>query len=347
MDTPVVLSHKTAWLFHHAPLRRHVVQTALSSPVDLYGLTEHHLTAAQVVKRIARFLSDCGIPKEQLGQASANGDNSQKKLPIIDILIATTHDRTNSKLVKTHALGRPFDSSFFTHVAPGLFVVGEPLNFIQAPTWMDPVEVLEYGFELCGRYECSPLNPSGGYIEREPRCSLEAIRHTLDSLPGLRGAHRARRALSRVREGSRSPMETALALSILLPQKDGGLGYRRIALNQRIDIPAHLKPQCASDYLEADIFAAKRRVDVEYDGGDHAELDRRTHDSDRTSAFAAMGISQRTITARHFAHQLEFHRAMNGIAQLLGVDIPQTIDFQRKQNDLRLILIRNWNGKRN
>ncbi|MDO4437201.1 MAG: hypothetical protein Q4B77_04545 [Coriobacteriaceae bacterium] len=347
MDTPIVLSHKTAWLFHHAPLRHEVVREALNSSIDRYGLSEPHITAAQAAKRIVHFLSDCGVPVGMLEAGHARNGDCSEHAPIIELLVATSNDRTSSKLFKTYSLGRPFNSSHLMHAAPGLFVVNEALNFMQAPTWMNPLEVLEYGFELCGRYELQILSPRQAYVECEPRCSLETIRHTLDAIPGMRGAHRARRALARIREGSRSPMETALALSILLPQKDGGLGYRNISLNHQIKIPAVLKPQCASDYLEADVFAPKRRVDIEYDGGEHAELARRTHDSDRTATFGALGITQRTITAQHFAHQLEFHRSMNGIASLLRVDVPHSIEFQRKQNELRMFLIRNWNNNGN
>lgn len=137
-------------------------------------------------------------------------------------------------------------------------------------------------------------------------------------------------------------METALALMVVLPKRQGGLGYSDIAMNQRLDIPASLKTSMSSKYLEADLFSKKAGVVIEYDGENHGELKRRTHDADRTGALELMGYKVRTLTSRHFSGKLEMHRAMNGIAKMLGVRPDVSADFQERQSALRERLIEGW-----
>lgn len=207
---------------------------------------------------------------------------------------------------------------------------------------MEPLELIEYGYELCGRYELELTEARGGYRDRRPLTSSQQIHAALANHPHMPGAKRARHALAFVRDGSRSPMETALALAIVLPKAKGGLGYRHIVLNQRIFIPQELKATIRSDYLEVDIFAPRRNIGVEYDGDAHSELKRRTHDADRLAILGMLGVSMRTITASHFMYQLDFHRAMNSVATLLHLKLPTTRDYQLAQNDLRIALIRGW-----
>ena len=328
MDTPVVLSHTSAYLVLHARNRQAVVHNALTSPVDPYGISESGTHARNIAARIRVFLGECGV----------NLENETE----IDIAVPTSLDRTSSAFFKSHVVGTSCSSSELVHIAPGLFTVGGALSFIQAATWMEPLELIEYGYELCGRYELNLTEARGGYRDRRPLTSRQQIHAALANHPHMPGAKRARHALAFVRDGSRSPMETALALAIVLPKAKGGLGYRHIVLNHRILIPQELKATIRSDYLEVDIFAPHRNAGVEYDGDAHSELKRRTHDADRLAILGMLGVSMRTITASHFMHQLDFHRAMNSVAALLRLKLPTARDYQLAQNDLRIALIRGW-----
>lgn len=100
-----------------------------------------------------------------------------------------------------------------------------------------------------------------------------------------------------------------------------------------------MRQLCASDYLEVDVYSPHAMAGAEYDGAKHAQLSRRTHDADRLSVLGMLGVSIRTLTAKHFYNQLEFHRAINAIAVLLGVDAATDADFQKRQNSLRLHVI--------
>ena len=57
-----------------------------------------------------------------------------------------------------------------------------------------------------------------------------------------------------------------------------------------------------------------------------------------------MGYRIVTLTSAQFASQLAFHRAMNNIREALGMPRCTDAEYQRKQNELRKALIRNWKG---
>lgn len=59
---------------------------------------------------------------------------------------------------------------------------------------------------------------------------------------------------------------------------------------------------------------------------------------------AQMGYRIVTLTSAQFASQLAFHRAMNNIREALVMPRCTDAEYQRKQNELRKALIRNWKG---
>lgn len=115
-------------------------------------------------------------------------------------------------------------------------------------------------------------------------------------------------------------------------------------MNERVNVPRELRKHYSSLYFELDIFAPGHNAALEYDGDDHASLARRTHDVDRASALASMGIEARNVTAQHFSRQLELHRVLAWFADRLGLHIDIGADFQRRQNALREFAIRRWRG---
>lgn len=323
MDIPVVLSHRTAWLFYHAPFR----DSVLAGNTD-YGISKPGIPAHEVGRRITRFLVDCGVPEQELD--------------VLHILVAFNFARTNANtsVFKCHVFGDLLTENGVHELVPGLCVVCESLCFIQAGSWLSKLERIEFGYELCGKYEI-PLD-GGAHRERSPLLTRDDVLAYVSAHPSIRGAKSAKSALARVRDNSRSPMETATALMIALPRKLGGLGYRGIELNCQLDVPEHIRPLTKSTELEVDILAPRKNVGIEYDGEDHAEAPQRARDAERLTTLAAMGIHVHVITKGQFSEQLSLHRALNGIARDLGLRLNADATFQRAQNDLRLHFIRSW-----
>lgn len=86
----------------------------------------------------------------------------------------------------------------------------------------------------------------------------------------------------------------------------------------------------------------RRELGIEYKGGFHDEVERKGADAEREAVLAQMGYRIVTLTSAQFASQLAFHRAMNSIREALGMPRCTDAEYQRKQNELRKALIRNW-----
>lgn len=324
MDVPVVISHRTAYALYHSAMRDDVMPNKRD-----FGVNELGITARDVIARTKEALRTCGLGPDDLAG--------------IELLVCHASERSQTAGARSRTFGGIIPPELLTEVVPGVLVVSPELCFAQAATWLEPLDLMLFGYEVCGRYEASQ---PGTYRERQPLTNVSSIGRALEGLAGTRGIKAARKALRFVRDGSRSPMETALALMIALPGKEGGLGQTGFEMNQIITVPADLRQTMSSGSIEVDILFPRERLTLEYDGANHAELKRRTHDADRAGTLGLLGYRTRTVTARHFTGKLEIHRALNGIARLLGKEPDTGIEFQARQDALRKKLIADWaNGQ--
>lgn len=207
MDTPVLISHKTAWLVHHAP--QGMVQAVAQHD---YQIGARGLSTQQRIARIRQALTDCGIPPDML--------------KAIDISVVFAFERIRTNGVTCHVLGQSLPYGHIDELTPGIFITDEAFTFVLAAEWMDRIEYLEYGYEVCGDYRMG-LNPSDPYTEQPATTSKDEIVELLDQHPGKPGATRARLALRHIYDHSASPMETASSIALSLPTSEGGVGHSR------------------------------------------------------------------------------------------------------------------------
>ena len=128
-------------------------------------------------------------------------------------------------------------------------------------------------------------------------------------------------------------METATAIMVVAKRSQGGLGYAKIELNHRFDVPSEFKYLAKAGYFEIDVYAPASGTGIEYNGSDHLDKQR-----------SALGFRMIVLTGTQFAHQLQLHRAMNAIALAMGLKCDRSEAFQKRQNDLREFVIRHWDG---
>ena len=163
MDLPIVLSHKTAWLYHNVarpsePLSRASSLYDEDSPANeaeptaslpKLGLDAKGLRASTAVGIVTDYLVSLGIPREELDR--------------IDTLVNFDFERSTPAGFRCHVFGAPVPPSHLIEVAEGLLVVDEAMCFVQAGSWMSEPEQLEYGYEICARYHLNHLS-TGDYI---------------------------------------------------------------------------------------------------------------------------------------------------------------------------------------
>ena len=121
MDTPVLISHKTAWLVHHAP--QGLVQAVAQND---YQIGARGLSTQQRIARIRQVLTDCGIPPDIL--------------KAIDISVVFAFERIRTNGVTCHVLGQSLPYDHIDELTPGIFITDEAFTFVLAAEWMDRIE---------------------------------------------------------------------------------------------------------------------------------------------------------------------------------------------------------------
>lgn len=322
MDTPIVLSHKTAWLYYQAS-----GPDALGKDRNLPALMPAQRTPKSFAKSIRKTLAICGVEEDQLDR--------------LDILISFPSERTRSSAFRPHSYGAIIPTNELISIAPGLLVVHPSLCFLQSASWMSEYQQLEFAYELCGNY-LGPQPNQSGYTKHASLDNVRHLREAAKNHPSMKGIKQTRRVLRMAKDNSRSPMETALAMMLAEDRTRGGLGFKSFDLNKRVDIPLKHKKCSANGHFEIDILAQTQRFAIEYDGQYHNEFLRRAHDAERLSVLRLMGYQTQTITAAQFSSQLSLNRSLNAICQTLGLSINSSAEFQKAQNELRKFVIRKW-----
>ena len=321
----IVLSHRTAWQVWHAPKRPHALEPL---PAERSALASTYPAACELDR--ARFvLHQLGIPASELGR--------------IDVLVSEASLRSSNVAVSSHVCTLPLPPNALRKLAPGIFVVCSELSFIQtAHVGADWRELVEYGFELCGGYEM-PIEAGGEYRERFALTSVDRIRSFLKAMPGIHGASVARGALCSVRDGARSPMETADIMVLVLPKRRGGLGLYSLQVNYRILIPDHLQSLTTRSSVVCDCCIPRFMLDEEYNGFYHDDPLRKVADEERRCVLEAMGYRVRVLTKEAFFNREAYRRHILSIMSLTGIDGERLgVDFWRKHEELRCFVLRRW-----
>lgn len=253
MDLPVVLSHKTAWQLYHS---RAVIERRAMWPSSAHeslarpggAAAAPSIDQAETPADLDPLFVDFGLghvstsPRAialALRQAASSFGISRFGNDPLDLLVSFPSDRTGSKAVVTHVFGNLISSELVVPLAPGALMVCEPLCFVQAATWMTQLELIEFGYELCGRYT---VIENGDYIEHEPFLSRAGLRAWIDAHPHAPGAQRARRALASIRDGSRSPHGNRHGHDGRMPTETRRVGIPRFRAEQTHRYPPELRP---------------------------------------------------------------------------------------------------------
>ena len=259
----------------------------------------------------------------------------------LDVLVADDALRSDDPGVVSHVCSRVLPAESVYRLGPGAFVVSPAICFIQMATVFEDIrELIEFGFELCGSYELDVAS-DGDYRDRHPLATCNSIAAAVDMLAGMRGVAVARRALRYVREGARSPMETAHVMTLVLPRRMGGAGISAVCMDHRIDIPPELRGLTRRHSVVCDGCVPERLIDFEYNGFWHDEEERRAEDEERRNVLEAMGYRVKVLNRFAFFSCAAFRRHLRSIFQILGIREDKfPSGFWDRQEELRRFVLR-------
>ena len=254
----------------------------------------------------------------------------------LHVLVSSDAIRRTSSEVVCHVERAPLPPRSVLDSQNGFCVCAPPLTFVQMATQLSQPKLIELGYELCGTYDLW----NDHFRECAPLASVEQLTAHVDRLGPVYGKRKAAQALRYVANGSASPRETILAMLLHLPYRMGGYGIEMPLLNHRIDLGKRERRIAGKNFLVCDLYWPEAKLDLEYNGSDHADPEQMQRDSMRRDALVSMGITVMTVTK----WQLEDGGEMNAIAHAVADRLGKRLryvdpDFTRATISLRRELL--------
>ena len=164
-------------------------------------------------------------------------------IDVLDLMVPKRADRRRTKHVATHLCTNELPAGSF--ISLGLwrgdldaYVCSPELAFLQAAHDGGAAEAIYAGYAMTADYRLDNLAP-GGVTNRDKGMrdgrltTEELIAAYLGRASKVRGAAKAKALLPYVKEGSRSPRESALCMFMSLPAHYGGFALGEAELNKK------------------------------------------------------------------------------------------------------------------
>lgn len=252
-------------------------------------------------------------------EALAAAAESPHMIPLpdgLDLLVGAGAHRVTPEGVRAHQCGRELPAGSLRQIGAGLYVVAPELMFVQvAQALSAPHLVAALATELAGSYALlpagmicckkillrgeSPFDERGylrgdGYCETLPLTTVCKLRGFVESASWVGGTKAAGRGLRAAVDGSASPLETVIDISLALPRSWGGAGCGLPGANR--DVPLNDEGQriTGKGKVIADALFTSRngkRIDVEPGDKDwHSGKDAMVSDNSRRLALERQKI---------------------------------------------------------
>ena len=231
-----------------------------------------------------------------------------------------------------------FKSHFFPEVLPdrclvdlggGLLVASPELCFFQMASELPLIKLIELGYELCGSYtyalKTNVIEDESAEANRQADYNYNLITNKkrlaafVAQMPGKHGKKNATRALQHIIDGSGSPMETILAMLLILPHNLGGYGLPQPEMNRRIDPKAAIKNDSSKQFYKCDLLWKDFNVAAEYDSNSHhSDGVNIADDSIKRGDLALSGIDVITVTSKQIYSAKECDKIARRVASKIG-----------------------------
>lgn len=322
----LIISHATARLYHNAPRRP---PSARLLPESTKPLVTTPPNIAHV-SRARRVLASHGIPTELLTS--------------IDFLITNPSQKRHAMGARCHLWLDSIPARSLIELEPGIYVTGVELCAFQMAAELPERTLIELYYELCSKY-CMPFLDEDDYRDlSSPRTTKRKLKRFFSELPpGVDGRRKALRALPCIREGSRSPLETAMVMTLACPKRLGGMGLRDIRMNHHLPLPPRIRQLTRRSSLICDAYIDRGAQDVEYQGFLHDEPEQKAIDNERRQAMQAMGLTVIELNKQQFFDKDAYRRVLAAIRLNAGIPVPKDAEAHAaEQERLRRFVLRRW-----
>lgn len=241
-------------------------------------------------------------------------DNERK----LHVLVPTLAMKHKSQTHTCHVLTGEIPQGSFWRLEEGIYVASPELLFVEMTTKLSLVDLILFGLELCGTYT---LRADGepGFSSAPAATSKKRLRSFVERAKGMRGTAIAQRALKWVRDGSNSPMESALMLFLCLPVKMGGYAFPLPDLNPPTTLGKKAAKMLDQYSMRCDLHWVKERVAVEYDSSEeHLNPRAAAQDAQRANILQYRDIDVISVTPQMISDHVKFDSVARQLAKALG-----------------------------
>lgn len=256
-----------------------------------------------------------------------------KRRPVHVMLANDAGGRHRGDVVVHRRSGRNPRRSFIV-VNDDLLVTGPEFLFcdLAAREDFDVIDLAVLGYELCGTYILDD-SWDGLTNTAESMTSVAKIGRMIEGRAGCAGVSRAREALSLVRDGSNSPMETVLCALLTFPRRLGGYGFGPVSLNHRV--------LTADGQRYVDIAFPEVGVGLEYKGRAFHAVEQAGRDDRRQNKIVGTGMTIMNVWYEDIAQDHLFQQLISDLVRAMGIRLRiRSASFAARQNLLRARLIR-------
>ena len=317
----IVLSHATA---------RAVYQTAES--IAIYATDPIPMDK---IRASAPTTSDLEAARAWLKRKNVDSET-------IHVLTFSNNAQRHRKGCVCHLTRYVFDAESYLELEPNVYIVDIKLCALQAAADLDLSELVEYYFEICGSYALETSDETQ-YRERPALTTVDELRAFFSQASGYRGSNKALKALSYVRGGCRSPLETAFVMMLTMPKSMGGLGIHSVQTDYRVPVTKRYAALTRRTVFYLDAYLENSMTDIEYNGFYHDEPEQQAIDEERRNTLRNMGYVVITVSRRSFFKQSAFRRVMEAIRireKIWPSRLPN--NFAIQQEALRQFVLRRY-----
>ena len=239
-------------------------------------------------------------------------------------LVANERNKHHVENISFHHRDLAYPKWSFRQINRDTYVASPELCFLEAATYLPFEALVLYGMELCGTY--ARIGNEETRYKREPLTSKQKITAYLDKSKGMDGVKLARKACQYVLNGSASPRESILAITMTLPRRLGGFGMPAPLLNHEIQVNLPSKVHFGKkQILHGDIVWREANLIVEYDGSQHGIEDNHVSDKKRDHLMLEAGYDVVRFTDKSIRSGTELERLARTINRKAGLN-------RRKEN---------------
>ncbi|MBR3003577.1 MAG: hypothetical protein IKH67_00725 [Lachnospiraceae bacterium] len=193
--------------------------------------------------------------------------------------------------------------------------------------------LIELGNNLCASYAYDPKAELKQSF-REPVTNSLSIKQYVSAATNNPGFRMAERAAKYLCDGSNSPMETKLAVMLVLPLFEGGYNLTGFEMNKKIILSRAAIESLGTESCCCDIVWGTECVVIEYDSNlTHLEVNQHQYDNAKSNALTNTGY----ITFRFTSQDIKTFRSLESSFGLVrqALKRPSRNDRLQKYTDKR------------